>query len=550
MIVVIDNYDSFTYNLVQYLGELGAEIKVFRNDQTTLEEIAALKPSHILISPGPGAPATSAGISNDVIRYFHARIPILGVCLGHQCITHVFGGRVDRAKRLMHGKVSRIVHEGHPFFTGLPTPFEATRYHSLIAYDPLPDCLQVLARTPEGEIMALTHRQAPTLGVQFHPESILTPDGKRLLRNFIAMSIDTGFALGISGVQNEATITSGIDMRTALEHALAREHLTTDEAEQVMMTIMSGQATPSQIGAYLAAIRAKGETVAEITGFARAMRQYVVRVTPRRRPLLDTCGTGGDSRHTFNISSTAAFIVSGAGVAVAKHGNRSVSSSSGSADVLMALGVNLELTPERVADCIDEVGMGFLFAPRLHPAMKHAIGPRREMAVRTVFNILGPLTNPAGAELQILGVYNADLVPLLANVLRELGSLSAFVVHGADGLDELSTTGPNRVAYLHNAEIQVYELDPADLGLPRTTLAQLRGGDPQQNAAITLGVLNGEPSPYRDIALLNAGLALVVAGQASTPQEGLMLAARSVDSGAARRVLEQLVAFTQAEVKG
>lgn len=546
MIVVIDNYDSFTYNLVQYLGELGAEVAVFRNDETTPEDLAALHPSHILVSPGPGSPAKDAGISNAVIARFHGQVPILGVCLGHQCIAQVFGGRVDRAARLMHGKVSRIAHQGHPLFAGLPTPFEATRYHSLIAYEPLPDCLQVLARTAEGEVMALTHRDAPTMGVQFHPESILTPEGKRLLRNFMALCIGVEPATVAPGGQPGAA-TAGVSMRAALERALAREHLSSDEAEEVMMTIMAGQATPSQIGAYLAALRSKGETVAEITGFARAMRQHAVRVNPSRRPLLDTCGTGGDSSHTFNISTTAAFIVAGAGVAVAKHGNRSVSSASGSADVLAALGVNLELTPERVAACIDEVGLGFLFAPRLHPAMKHAIGPRREMAVRTVFNLLGPLTNPAGAELQMLGVYDGDLVALVATVLGELGARAALVVHGADGLDELSTTGPNRVAALRDGQVRVYTLDAADLGLPRATLAQIRGADPERNAAITRSVLAGEPSPYRDIALLNAALALTVADLAATPQEGLALAAHSVDTGAARAVLAHLVDFSQAE---
>ncbi|MEN6480005.1 MAG: anthranilate phosphoribosyltransferase [Anaerolineales bacterium] len=541
MIIVIDNYDSFTYNLVQYLGELGAEVVVYRNDATTPEAVAALHPTHVVISPGPGTPAENAGISNAVIAQMHGQVPILGVCLGHQCIAHVFGGHVDRADRLMHGKVSRIIHEGHPLFAGMTMPFQATRYHSLIVREPLPACLQVVARTAEGEVMALAHRDAPTLGVQFHPESILTPEGKRLLRNFLSMS--TG-APSLSPQAEPQQVT----MRWALERALAREHLDSGTAEQVMDIIMAGEATPSQIGAYLAALRAKGETVAEVTGFARAMRRYAVRVNPQRRPLLDTCGTGGDASHTYNISTTAALIVAGAGVAVAKHGNRSISSASGSADVLMALGVNLDLPPERVAACIDEVGLGFLFAPALQPAMKYAALPRREMAVRTVFNMLGPLTNPANAEMQVLGVYDPDLVPLLAHVLAELGSRSALVVHGADGLDELSTTGLNRVAALREGQVSMYTLDPAELGLPRASLQQIQGGDPAHNAAITLGVLSGEHSPYRDIALLNAAMALVVADRAASPQEGLELAAESVDSGAARQVLDRLVSFTQSEV--
>jgi anthranilate synthase/phosphoribosyltransferase len=539
MIVVIDNYDSFTYNLVQYLGELGAEPWVFRNDKVTTGEIASMNPSHIIISPGPGTPERDAGISNQVIKRFHGQVPILGVCLGHQCIGHVFGSQVTHAPRLMHGKTSRIAHEGGRLFEGIPQLFEATRYHSLIVPEPLADCLQVLARTEEGEVMALRHREAATYGVQFHPESILTGQGKRLLRNFISM----GSARG-------PEITTGAEAPTlelpqAIERALNGEDLTAAEAEGVMGRIMGGEATPAQVAGFLIALRAKGETVAEIAGLARAMRQHAVKVSPTRRPLLDTCGTGGDGAHTFNISTTAAFVVAGAGAAVAKHGNRSVSSQCGSADVLMALGVNLELTPEQVAQCIDEVGFGFLFAPALHPAMRYAIGPRREMKVRTVFNILGPLTNPAGADNQLLGVYDLRLVEPVAQVLAELGSRSAFVVNSIEGLDELSTGGPNRVARLLDGQVQMMELDPATLGLSRAPLAALRGGDADDNARMTREVLAGGKGPRRDTVLLNAGVALVAAGLAATPQEGLARAAESIDSGAALSVLAQLVALSQ-----
>jgi anthranilate synthase/phosphoribosyltransferase len=537
MIVVIDNYDSFTYNLVQYLGELGADVRVFRNDAITVDELERLNPTHLIISPGPGTPERDAGISNEAIRKFHGRIPILGVCLGHQCIAHVFGGAVARADVPMHGKVSRILHQGGPLFRGVSASFEATRYHSLVVREPLPDALQVMARSADGVIMAIAHRDAPTLGVQFHPESILTPDGKRLLRNLLAL------AVGEAAPEEEAPAALGLS--AAIGRALEREHLSPEEAEAVMMQIMSGEATPAQIGAFLAAMRAKGETVDEIVGFARAMRRHVTPVRPTRYPLIDTCGTGGDGAHTFNVSTTAALVVAGAGVAVAKHGNRSVSSRCGSADVLEALGVRLDLAPEAVARCIDEVGFGFLFAPQLHPAMRHAIGPRREMGVRTVFNILGPLTNPAGATVQIVGVYDAALVEPLAHVLRELGAQAAYVVHGADGLDELSTTGPNLVGRLRDGHVATLRLDPAQYGIPRAELGALRGGDAEANARITRVVLAGEPSPRRDMTLLNAGMALVVAGVAADPTEGLALAAESIDSGAAQAVLERLIAYTR-----
>jgi len=540
MIVVIDNYDSFTYNLVQHLGELGADPWVFRNDRITLGELGNMRPSHIVISPGPGTPEHHAGITNKVIRHFHGQVPILGVCLGHQCIAHVFGGQVGRAPRLMHGKVSRIIHQGGALFAGIPTPFEATRYHSLIVQEPLPADLQVLACTAEGELMALRHRQGPTFGVQFHPESVLTPHGKRLLRNFLAMNNQPP----IEG-QSTTQAVQAIELPVAIERALAHDHLSADEAEAVMARIMSGEATPAQIGAYLAALRAKGETVAEITGFARAMRQQATPVRPTRRPLVDTCGTGGDRANTFNISTTAALVVAGAGVAVAKHGNRSVSSRCGSADVLQALGVKLDLGAEAIARCIDEVGFGFLFAPLLHPAMKHAIGPRREMGVRTVFNILGPLTNPAGASVQVIGVFDRSLILSLANALGELGSEAAYVVNSADGLDELSTTGLNHMASLRDGQVSCLELDPVEYGLARASLVSIRGGDGVENARITREILAGARGPRRDVVLLNAGLALTAANVASDLHEGIARAADAIDSGRAKQVLDNLTRFTQ-----
>jgi anthranilate phosphoribosyltransferase len=335
-----------------------------------------------------------------------------------------------------------------------------------------------------------------------------------------------------------------MDIKQAIEQVLAGTGLTEDEAEAVMGQIMAGQATPAQIGGFLVALRAKGETVAEVTGFARAMRQNALTVRPRSDLLVDTCGTGGDGAGTFNISTTAAFVVAGAGLAVAKHGNRSVSSRCGSADLLQALGVNLDLPPQAAADCIDEVGIGFLFAPKLHPAMKHAVGPRREMGIRTVFNILGPLTNPAGAQVQVLGVYDGALTEMMARVLASLGSRAAYVVHGAGGLDELSTTGPNRVSQLQDGQVRTFTLDALELGLPRAEPADLLGGDVEENAAYTCAVLDGEPGPRRDIVLLNSAAALAAAGVATGLRHGLDLAAASIDSGAARDRLDALIART------
>ncbi len=336
-----------------------------------------------------------------------------------------------------------------------------------------------------------------------------------------------------------------------IQHAISklarREDLTIAEAEAAMGAIMSGEATPAQIGGFLMALRLKGETVDEIIGGARAMRAAAHKTPVRDSSrLVDTCGTGGDGAHTFNISTTVAFVVAGAGVPVAKHGNRSVSSQSGSADVLSALGVKIDLTPEQVGACIDAIGIGFLFAPLFHPAMKHAVQPRRELGVRTLFNVLGPLTNPADAAQQLVGVYDAALTEPLAHVLNGLGARAAFVVHGAGGLDELSTAGINRVSELRDGTVRTYTLDPRELGFPPCEPSALRGGDPQTNAAITRRILSGaEEGAKRDTVLLNAAAALVAGGAADSLEDGVRLASESLHSGAALAKLEALIAYSQ-----
>lgn len=334
-------------------------------------------------------------------------------------------------------------------------------------------------------------------------------------------------------------------IKEALTKIVSGSDLSMAEAKEVMREIMQGQATQAQIGAFLTALRMKGETADEIAGCAQAMRESAIEVKPKQNILVDTCGTGGDGSGTFNISTTVAFVAAGAGLAVAKHGNRSVSSRCGSADLLQALGVNLELSAEQIARCIDEVGIGFLFAPLLHPAMKHALGPRQEIGLRTIFNILGPLSNPAGAKRQLLGVYDGGLTELMAEVLRALGAEHAFVVHGADGLDELSVTGPNKLSRLHEGHIETYYLDPQELGLPQAQLSDLAGGTTEDNVAITKALLEGEQGPKRDIVLLNAAAVLMAGGKTNSLNEGLALAAEAIDSGDAARKLEQLIEFSR-----
>ena len=553
MILVIDNYDSFTYNLVQYLGELGYTIEVRRNDAISLDEIATMQPDQIVISPGPGTP-DDAGISVELIQRFYQEIPILGVCLGHQSIGQAFGGKVVRANRIMHGKVSAVEHNKRGIFHNLPSPLTATRYHSLIVEEPLPDCLEITARGKDAEVMALRHKDYPVVGVQFHPESILTEYGHEMLRNFLQIE-----AKDVSQITVEAAAEDNkeaaqpapvviMPIKTAISKVMEGESLATEEAEEVMAQIMAGDATPAQIGAYLMALRMKGETVDEITGSAKSMRRAAVPVKTVTPPaqLVDVVGTGGDGVGTFNISTTAAFVVAGTGQKVAKHGNRAASSKSGAADVLDALGVNLNLSPNQVATAIDEIGIGFMFAVKHHPAMKHAIGPRREMGVRTIFNFLGPLTNPAGALSQMTGVYDGALTETMAQVLGSLGSTGALIVHGHGGLDELTTTGPNKISRLKDGKVSTETLEPADYGFPRAQLSDLAGGTPEENALITRTVLSGRKNgPRRDVVVLNAAAALVAAGQAADLKIGIELANDSIDSGAALKALDKLVAFTQ-----
>jgi anthranilate phosphoribosyltransferase len=336
-------------------------------------------------------------------------------------------------------------------------------------------------------------------------------------------------------------------IQQALAQLLDGRDLSREEARTVMGSIMSGEATPAQIAGFLIALRTKGETADEIAGCAEAMREHALPVRPQRADLVDTAGTGGDGAKTINISTAAALVAAAAGAGVAKHGNRAVSSASGSADVLEALGFELELPPERVATSIDELGFGFLFAPTHHPAMRHAAPVRRELAARTVFNVLGPLTNPAGARAQVVGVYAPELVRTIAEVLAQLGASRAFVVHGAGGIDELSPAGPNFVCEVVGGSVHARNIDPLELGVARCDPSELRGGLPEENAAAIRAVFAGQNGGRRSAILLNAAGAIAAGGHAEDLREGLELARQAVDSGAAAARLEELIAFTRAE---
>ncbi|PIU82848.1 MAG: anthranilate phosphoribosyltransferase [Elusimicrobia bacterium CG06_land_8_20_14_3_00_38_11] len=343
-------------------------------------------------------------------------------------------------------------------------------------------------------------------------------------------------------------------IKEAIAKVVQKENLTEKEAIDVMTEIMTAQATESQIASFITALRMKGETIDEITGCAKVMREHATKIIVKKHAvdidrdeinidwetIVDTCGTGGDKTKTFNVSTATAFVAAGAGVVVAKHGNRAVSSKCGSADVLEELGINLELPREKVEECINKIGIGFLYAPLLHSAMKYAIGPRRQIGIRTIFNILGPLTNPAGANAQVLGVYSPDLTETLAFVLKNLGSKSAFVVHGIDAIDEISITGKTQISELKNGIIKTYTVKPEDFGLKKAKVGDIAGGDAKENAKIILDILTGKKGPKRDIVLLNTAAVLTAAGKSKNFKEGIELAQRSIDLGKALKKFEEL----------
>ncbi|MBI5207670.1 MAG: anthranilate phosphoribosyltransferase [Candidatus Firestonebacteria bacterium] len=333
-------------------------------------------------------------------------------------------------------------------------------------------------------------------------------------------------------------------IKDIIKKIVDKENLTIEEAYSTMLSIMNGETTSAQIACFITALRMKGETVEEITGCARAMREKAVRINVKKDIVVDTCGTGGDGGKTFNVSTACAIVAAGAGLTVAKHGNKAVSSLCGSADVLTALGVNIQSDVKKTEECINTIGIGFLFAPLFHTAMKHAIGPRQEIGIRTIFNILGPLTNPAGAHAQVLGVFSESLTEKLAGVLSNLGVKNAFVVHSNDGLDEISISSDTKISEVKHGKVSTYYINPEKFGINKSSLSSIQGGNPQRNAEIIHNILNGEKSPYRDIVILNSACVIAASGMSSNISGGIKLAEESIDSGKAKDKLEQLIKFT------
>ena len=494
MILLIDNYDSFTHNLYQYLREITEEeVRVIRNDAIDLDGIAALDPSRIIISPGPGRPE-EAGVSVDTIKRFAGETPILGVCLGHQAIGYAYGATITGAKEIVHGKTQAMDLDGRGLFRSIDSPGTFTRYHSLVIDEStVPPELEITDRSSDGEIMGVRHKEELVEGVQFHPESIASETGKKLLGNFLHY-------------RREPFV-----FPATLNQVIAGKSLSREEAENFMQELTEGNLTEAQIGAFLAALAAKGPAPEEIAGCAAVLQQKR-KVIRSEKPILDTCGTGGDGAGTFNISSFAALVAAAAGATVAKHGNRAISSKSGSADFYEALGMRITLTPGESEELLSAEGFAFLFAPLYHQAMKHAGPPRRQLGVKTIMNLLGPLANPAGAAFQLIGVYHEAMCEPVARAAQMLGLKRGLIVHGVDGLDEISVSEETRMVYFDDAgTFESILVSPEDLGITRHPPEGLAGGTAEQNAEIARQLLAGAgPEALRDAVCLNAGAALAV----------------------------------------
>jgi anthranilate synthase/phosphoribosyltransferase len=533
MYLLLDNYDSFTYNIYQYLCELtDEEVKVVRNDAIDVDGIRALNPRAIILSPGPGRPE-EAGCMIDVIRAFAGEVPILGVCLGHQAIGYAFGGKIVGAKDIVHGKVQPITVDGKGVFRGMASPTNFTRYHSLvIERESLPDELEVTAWSVDGEIMGVRHKTLAIEGVQFHPESIASEGGKRLLKNFLTWRRE------------------GFDFPPLVKKIMAKQHLSQTEAEGFMEELTDGNLSGTQISAVLVGLSLKGIHPEEVAGCAAVLQR-------KRTPLpvtgefLDIVGTGGDEHATFNISSLAAVVAAACGARVAKHGNRAVSSRSGSADFYQAMGLKIDLKPAQAAQVLEHTGFSFLFAPVYHSAMRHVAPVRKELGVKTIMNLLGPLVNPARASHQLIGVYDAALGPLIARAAQILGVTKALVVYGTEGLDEMSVGAPTLYWLVTPVSITEGRFDPSQVGLEGYTLEDLKGGTADDNATLAKDLLAGVGRPaLRDAVSLNAGAALWLAGLAPSIEAGFAEARKTFEDGRLVSKLNQVKAATAAYLAG
>ena len=533
MILVIDNYDSFTFNVVQALEcATKEEIKIVRNDEATVEQLAEMKPSKLIVSPGPGNPGT-AGVSVPAIRYFAGKIPILGICLGHQAIGEAFGAKIVGAKFIKHGIVEDIDLDGRGIFRTIGRSMKFTRYHSLVIDEAtLPSDFEVTARAKDGDIMGIRHKTMPIEGVQFHPESIASNACQELFKAFLNYRRDN---LPVSEYLKQL-----IDERKPLNR---------EQASFFMENLTDGTMDEKATASILTAMAARGlPTAEEMAGCASAL---LSKKTPfplskssekTGNGLAEIVGTGGDGKGSFNISSMSALVAASCGQPVAKHGNRAVSSKSGAADFFENLGIKIMAEPDKTASLVQQTGFGFLMAPVYHSAMRFAAPVRKALGIKTIFNVLGPLLNPAGAEYEVLGVYSKDLMEDYAHAAKALGAKRVMVIHSRDGFDEISPCQPTDVFQINeDGKEYRYVIDPSKFGISGTSEDELEGGTGADNAKLAMDVLNGGGrKTIRAAVGLNAGAVLYLSGKAKTLKDGYDMALAAIASGSSLAKLQEI----------
>ena len=527
MILVIDNYDSFTFNVVQALEcATNEEIKVVRNDEATVEQLAALNPSHLIVSPGPGNP-TGAGVSVEAIRYFSGKVPILGICLGHQAIGEAFGAKIVQAKFVKHGIVEDIDLDGRGVFRTIGKSAKFTRYHSLVIDEAtLPADFEVTARAKDGDIMGVRHKTMPIEGVQFHPESIASQACQDLFKAFLNYRRDN---LPVSDYLHQL-----LD---------EKKPLTREQASFFMENLTDGTMDEKATAAILTAMAARGlPTADEMAGCAGALLKKKTAFPSSGTGLAEIVGTGGDGKGSFNISSLSAIVAASCGQGIAKHGNRAVSSKSGAADFFENLGIKIMAEPEKTANLVQQTGFGFLMAPVYHAAMRFAAPVRKALGIKTIFNVLGPLLNPAGAEYEVLGVYSAELMEDYAHAAKALGAKRVMVIHSRDGFDEISPIEPTDVFQINeDGKEYRYVIDPAKFGIRDAKADELEGGNGADNAQLAMEVLNGGGRATIKAAVgLNAGAELYLSGKAKTLKDGYDMAVAAMSNGTTLRKLNEI----------
>ncbi len=533
MILVIDNYDSFTFNVVQALECATAEeIKVVRNNEATIEQLVAMNPSKLIVSPGPGNP-TGAGVSVDAIKTFAGKIPILGICLGHQAIGEAFGAKIVGAKFIKHGIVEEIDLDGRGIFRTIGKSAKFTRYHSLVIDEAtLPADFEVTARAKDGDIMGIRHKTMAIEGVQFHPESIASQACMELFKAFLNYRRDN---LPVSDY-----------LRQLIDE---KKPLSQEQASFFMENLTDGTMDEKATASILTAMACRGlPTADEMAGCAGALLKkktpfpLTKNVGGAGTGLAEIVGTGGDGKGSFNISSMSALVAASCGQGVAKHGNRAVSSKSGAADFFENLGIKIMADPEKTASLVQQTGFGFLMAPVYHAAMRFAAPVRKALGIKTIFNVLGPLLNPAGAEYEVLGVYSADLMEDYARAAKALGAKRVMVIHSRDGFDEISPIEPTDVFQINeDGKEYRYVIDPAKFGISGAKADELEGGNGADNAQLAMEVLNGGGRATIKAAVgLNAGAVLYLSGKAKTLKDGYDMAIAAMSNGTTLRKLNEI----------